>query len=229
MRRAVVKCADFRTVRCPHDAAVVFADAPYNLGKRYDGKRETVPFERWVKELVSWSRAPWTIILGPWPTMRKWLPIVPEPTRLLVWHRTFVPPRRSESRWTHSLTPILIYEDDGAPWYGPSRNDRDWHDCIDAHSSMGDIQRWKGLGIVDDVPNHPGATGTHLPARVLRGVLTEGDLLVDPMCGLGGVLVAGQRQGARVVGYEIVDKYARFARKWLRAEKTKAKTKASRR
>ncbi len=204
---------DFRHTTCPPNSALVFTDPPYNLGKRYGGEVESRPYEYWVHDVLEWSTAPWTLILGPHPTMHDWLHKVPKPYRILYWHRTFVQPYKA-SDWTHSLTPVLVYRD-GGQWYGKTGNQRDQHDCIDAHSSMGDISRIRGLNIS---LTHPAATGTQFPLKVIPLLTQIVDLVVDPMCGIGSILVAARRLGRMAWGCDTDQQYLRAAYTWLRGE-----------
>lgn len=208
-----VLVGDYRATECP-SAALVLTDPPYNLGKVYDGSEDTTPFHNHVESVVEWSKAGWTLILGPFPSMREWLHLIPPPERLLLWHRTFVLPRRGLKTWTESLTPILVYRNGGV-WYGKTGNQRDQHDVIDAHSNMGDVQRLKKLGIVY---KHPAATGTALPLRLIPLLTAPGDLVVDPFAGCGSILVAGQRLERKVAGVELSAKYADSANLWLEME-----------
>ena len=126
-----VECVDFRSVVCPGGAALVFADPPYNLKKVYLEGDDSVPYHHWVYDILQWSRGSWILLLGPSPTLQEWLPLVPKPDYMLWWHRTFLLPGRNLSFFAPSLTPILVYRNEGAQWYGPTRPDREFHDVID--------------------------------------------------------------------------------------------------
>jgi hypothetical protein len=215
----VIYTTDFRDKLCPEDAALVLVDPPFCIGKRYASGIEQGHYEDWVKDILMWSKAPWTLILGPHTTMYDWLPRIPRPTRIMYWHRTFVGPRGGLKTWTESLTPILVYQKDNAVWHGKTGNQRDQHDCIDSHSSMADSGRLKRLGLRGDWPKHPAITGTQFSSKVIPLVTALGDLVVDPMCGVGSILVAAQRLGRRTWGSEIEEGYAKAAREWLAAEK----------
>lgn len=213
---STINTGDFRETVCPPDVALVLVDPPYNLGKRYAGTPESYPYEDWVHDLLGWSTAPWTLVLGPHPTMYDWLAKVPRPTRIIYWHRTFTLPRKGLRAWTDSMTPILVYQQDDAPWYGEPRASRYQHDCIDAHNSLGDTSRLKRLGIHWD--KHPSVTGTQLPTKIIPFLVAPDSLVVDPMCGVGSILVAAQRLGRRTWGCEIEAGYAEAAREWLAGE-----------
>ena len=212
-----VRLGDFRNFRCPSEAIVLITDPPYGLNKKYEEFNDDVPFQDWVLQIYNWSVAPWTIIFAPYQTMRDWLPLIPIPHRVLMWHRTFVLPSQHPPDWTYSLTPIIVYKRENAKWYGAKRNDRDWHDCIDAHSGMGDIMRLKKL-FPEGYVWHPAVTGTSIISKILNGVSQEGDLIVDPMCGIGSILVASIRLNRKVFGIELVPKYQEFANRWLEKE-----------
>lgn len=200
---------DFAKTTCPTDATLVFCDPPYNLKKVYGGVFEAnKPFELYVIDLVQWSTAPWTIICAPLPTMREWLPRIPEPTRMLWWCKTFAQ-IRVNGTWQHAVTPLLVYQKEGAPWHMPRGIIPDYIVC---GSSMTDIRVTKHIfrGV------HPGVTGTPIATEVILPTTKPGDLVVDPMCGIGSILVAAQRLNRRTWGCEIVPEYAEAATRWLR-------------
>ncbi len=220
--------ADFRDTKCPKNAALVLVDPPYGIGKIYADAKESQPFAEWVNALVQWSEAPWTLIFGPHPTMAEWLRRIRPPSRIIYWHRTFVLPRHGLKGWTESLTPILVYRRDDALWYGKTGNQRDQHDSIDAHSSMGDVGRIHSLrrkDLIGEWPKHPAMTGTQIASKIIPLVTPEDGLVVDPMCGFGSILVAAQRLGRQGWGCEIEEDYAKAAREWLCGELKLAKSK----
>ncbi len=208
---------DFVDNPCPKNAVLVFTDPPYNLNKKYQGTEDNIPYPQWVHTLLTWSTAPWTLLLGPPSTLRDWLHLVPKPSHILWWHRTFLLPRRGLSFYAPSITPVLVYRKEDAVWYGPTRPTREYHDVVDASSSMGDVTRLKALGI--KMPKHPGVTGTPLPKKVIPLLTQEDDLVVDPMAGLGSILVAALRQNRRVWGCEIEEEYVLAGNTWLTKEK----------
>ena len=82
---------------------------------------------------------------------------------------------------------------------------------------MGDVQRLKKLKIKWE--KHPAVTGTHLPAKIIPMCTQENDLVVDPMCGVGSILVSAQRLKRNTWGCEIIPEYAEKANEWLYKEK----------
>lgn len=218
--KKVIVTGDFRETECPAEATLLFTDPPYDLGRTYGDEKEETPYHVWVQDILAWTRAPWTLILGPMPTMREWLPLVPEPSHILWWHRTFLLPRRV-TFWAPSLTPVLVYRRQDAKWLGPNRQNRDIYDVIDAHSAMGDITRKRALGVPQ--PKHPALTGASFPSKVIPFLAAEDDLVVDPMAGCGSILIAAQRLNRRVWGCEIVSEYAAAGNAWLDIEMMKQK------
>lgn len=206
---------DFRTaMTCPSTAALVFVDPPFSLGKMYGGQREAVSgFQDWVRDILAWSTAPWTLIVAPPSTMAQWLPRIPPPTRLLWWCKTFAQIRKNTT-WQHAVTPILAYARENAPFYFPRGMVPDYIVC---GSSMSDIRlikhHFRG--------SHPGVTGTPVCLEVMPALVRPGDLVVDPMTGIGSVLVAATRLGCVVTGCEIVEEYAAAAERWLDTEGAK--------
>lgn len=136
-----------------------------------------------------------------------------------MWHRTFIPPNRQGlNGWLDSLTPIFVYNN-GGKWYGPTFNDRGFHNVIDAHSSLGDISRLRRFGLHKRISGHPGITGTQLPLKVLKPLIKPNHLVIDPMAGIGSILIAAQRLGCRIGGFEINKEWAQIRNNWLRIEK----------
>lgn len=214
----IITIGDFRETKCPDGTALVFTDPPYGIGKNYQGDDDARPYQDWVGDILGWSTAGWTLILGPPSTMREWLHLVPEPDHMLWWHRTFLLPGRKLSFFAPSITPVLVYRR-GGQWYGPDRQRRDTHNVIDSHSSLGDVSTLRSLGVPK--PKHPAVTGTQFPGKVLPWLTVGDDLVVDPMAGRGSVLVAAQRLGRRVWGCEVEPVYADAANFWLKAERAR--------
>ena len=211
-----IELGDFRDYKCPDNTIACIVDPPFNIGKNYNGFKFNYPYEEWVKDILNWSRAPWTLIFGPWTTIYEWLPRVPKPDRILVWHKTFIQHQTVDS-WSYSLNPILIYKKDGAVWCGPDKADREWHDCIDAHSAMGDIQTMERY-FPRDRPKHPGMTGTAISTKLIEAVSKPRDLIVDPMCGMGTIPLSALRLGREAWGCEINPEYRNFALEWIYKE-----------
>lgn len=199
---------DFRTLDVP-DAALVIVDPPYGLGKAYDEIRETEAFEAWVEAIRVHASAPWTLIFGP-P-----IPTIDyerlKPDRVIVWTKTFAQIRKNLQWWQYGVTPILVYREPDAPWYGGSKLPESW-DYIAAPSAMADVAKVRAL--LGDA-KHPGVTGRAIAKRLIPQVTQPGDLVVDPMAGTGSLLVAAKELGREVWGAEVAPTYADAARRWL--------------
>ena len=66
---------------------------------------------------------------------------------------------------------------------------------------------------------HPAVTGTQFPKKIIEPLTRIGDLVVDPMAGIGSILVAAQRLERQVQGIEINPAWADIANKWLTTER----------
>jgi len=214
-----IELGDFRYTSCPENAIAMIVDPPFNLGKNYGDFKDDQPYHKWVKELLEWSTAKWNLILGPWVSIYDWLPHVPKPDRILIWHRTFILPTKKPKNmsWSYATTPILVYRMPDSEWCGPTQHDRDWHDTIDAHSAMGDIQTMERY-FPENRPKHPGMTGTAIATKLIEGVSNPRDLIVDPMCGLGSIPLAALRMGREAWGCEINPEYRDFTLSWIHKE-----------
>lgn len=216
-----VVCGDFRDFDCPEEATLVLVDPPYGIGKNYDGQPDKKPFHEWVLDILAWSRAPRTMIFGPHPTMWDWIPKTPQPQRILWWHRTFNLPRKHLRGWLDTMTPILVYESQEAQWYGPTITERWAHNCIDAHCSLADNFALRKARQDKIYPKHPSITGTQIIKKILPFIVQPGDLVVDPMCGAGSVLVAALRCGCDTWGCEINSEWAELSSRWCEYEMTR--------
>lgn len=226
-----ILCGDFREVDCPTNAAVVFVDPPYGIKKRYsDSYLDNEKFDYWVSTIVEWSTAPWTLIIGPYQSMRGWLHKVPEYTRLLIWHKSFTRLNKYSRDFTYSLSPVLVYRKLNAPWYGPKEaggaSGKEGLDLITAHSQMGDSGRLARLKLSKKDVNHPSATGTQFPLKLLPILSKEGDLVIDPMCGMGSILVAAIRLKRDIWGCELNSQYHQAAVKWVSWEYSNSTTRS---
>lgn len=201
---------DFRTVPVPQ-ADLVLADPPYGLGKAYDGADDTTPYADWVEAIRGRCMAPWVLVFAP-P-----IPTVDfarlKPDRVIVWCKSFAQIRKSLSWWRCSgVTPILVFRQPGAPWYGGSALPGAW-DYLVEPSAMSDVHTIRGF--LGDT-THPGVTGRAIARRIIRATTAPGDLVVDPMAGTGSILVAAAEEGRRVWGCEISPAYAQAGNAWLR-------------
>jgi len=214
-----ILCGDFRDFKCPENARLVIADPPLNIGKIYLNGLEKTPYEIWVKELIGWSCAPRTIIFGHHMNIYDWLPKIQKPSWILYWHKTFALSRRNSYGWFPSLVPILVYEKKNAPWYGiPQKGVKVPRDCILATSVMGDSARHRKV-FPQRGPKHPAVTGTAVMNQLITVTTQVGDLVVDPMCGIGSSLVACLRNHRNFWGIDIVPEYVEAAKIWIKYEK----------
>lgn len=204
---------DFRNVALPR-ADLVFVDPPYNLNKVYDGERESTSYPEWVNTVLDSTEAPWKIFIA--PPIGKWIADIPEPSRIIYWCKTFVQLRKLQW-WQYAVTPILVYREEGAPWYGNTRGNKrvegglDHFDWIVAASAMPDVRvthKFYSGG-------HPGVTGTRFAKKIIEKVTKPGDLVLDPMCGLGSILVAAEQLDRNGFGVEISEEYANCGRQWV--------------
>lgn len=204
----MIAVGDFRTMAVPR-ADLVLVDPPYGLGKVYDGEREQETFETWVEAIREHTSAPWTLIFGPPIPTIDYARLKPD--RVIVWTKTFAQIRKSLGWWQYGLTPILVYREPGAPWYGGSQLPGAW-DYVAAPSAMTDVAKVRAL-LGDST--HPGVTGRAIAKRLIPQLTKPGDLVVDPMAGTGSLLVAARELGRETWGAEISPAYAEAADRWI--------------
>lgn len=202
--------ADFRQVTLPR-ADLLLCDPPYDLSKVYDGVEEKGSFASWVNALNSWTSAPWRLFFAPPMTAWSMADLDERPHRVIYWCKTFVQLRRLRG-WQYAVTPILVYRDTGAQWYGSDRAVEDF-DWITAASGIADLKatrKWKDVYS----GGHPGVTGTPISRRLISVLTQPGDLVADPMCGLGSIPVAALQLGRDAFGVELSPTYSTVARNW---------------
>lgn len=188
---------------------LVLCDPPYGLGKVYDGEKEDTPYASWVNLLEQRADAPWRLYFAPPLTSWNMNDLREQPHRIIYWCKTFVQLRRLNG-WQYAVTPILVYKTQDAPWYGDPKKGHEHFDWITSPSPLADLRatrRYYSGG-------HPGVTGTAIARRIIRATTREGDLVVDPMCGLGSIPVAAISEGRRAHGIEVSNEYSRVARLW---------------
>jgi modification methylase len=66
--------------------------------------------------------------------------------------------------------------------------------------------------------NHPAPFPLELATRLVRMFSFTGDIVLDPFCGSGTVMVAALRNGRHSIGVEIDPEYCRMAAAFLKAE-----------
>jgi hypothetical protein len=214
-----IKTGDFTEYKKFPEAELLLVDPPYNLGKVYDGTKETQPYHKWVIDILDRSEhIPWRIFFA--PPMGSWYGDLEKewgsPDRIIYWCKTFVQLRKLKW-WQYAVTPILVYRSPEAAWYGPDRGEKreagglSHFDWIIAPSAMVDLKvthKFYSGG-------HPGVTGTKIAREIIRMTTKPGDLVIDPMCGLGSIPVAAVMEQRRTWGVEISPTYSSVAKQWI--------------
>lgn len=208
---------DFREQKEFPEAALLLCDPPYDLGKEYDGEVETTPYATWVNELEARQRSPWRLYFA--PPIHKWSmdDLMFPPDRIIYWCKTFVQLRRING-WQYAVTPILVYKDADAPWYGDPKKGHEHFDWLTAPSPLTDLRASRRYF----AGGHPGVTGTAISRRLIRPTTRVGDLVVDPMCGIGSIPVAAITENRSAYGIELSARYSEVARRWCDGASTGA-------
>lgn len=191
------------------ESHLVLCDPPYGIGKTYAGVKEVTPYTDWVNELEAKVSAPWRLYFAPPITSFRLDDLNRQPDRIIYWCKTFVQLRRLNG-WQYAVTPILVYKAPDAQWYGDPKKGHEHFDWLTAPSPLADLRatrRYYNGG-------HPGVTGTAIARRIIRATTAPGDLVVDPMCGLGSIPVAAIKEGRRSYAIEVSQEYASVARQW---------------
>ena len=83
-------------------------------------------------------------------------------------------------------------------------------------------EKWSGLYNGDsdiwcpDAYQHPAKMSPSLCFKIIEhlrelGLLQKGDVILDPMCGIGTTLLSGAIRGFKTVGIELEDKFLKLA------------------
>ena len=103
-------------------------------------------------------------------------------------------------------------------------NSANFADCELAWTSFNTAVRkfkWRWNGMLQEMPNwkekryHPTQKPVPLMMKIIDTYSAEGDIILDPFCGSGSILVACKKLNRRFIGFDLVDEYVRVSEKRL--------------
>jgi len=226
---------------------VVFADPPFNLGKKYNSTKDNVSQEMYLKWSEAWLRQIVRVIK---PTGSVFVHNIP---KWLTYYASFLNEIAIFKHWIawdaltmpmgKSLQPahygILYYvkNDRQNKFYEiryPHRRGRNGQLCKDYGGKKKKLHPFGPL--VSDVwadirrirhnkyrDSHPCQLPIHLLERIVLMTTDENDIVLDPFVGTGTTAIAAKRLGRHYIGFEIDEKYAEIAREKLRREEPNSK------
>jgi len=226
---------------------VTFDDPPFNLKKKYNGYKDSLEFEEylkwcelWIKEMVRVTKPSGSIFIHNIP---KWLTYF---SSILNKHANFkhwISWDAPTSPMGKSLQPnhygVLYYVKDikQTKFYEIRSPHKRCRKCGYLLKDYGgkknllhpfgplisdvwtDIHRIKHNKYRDD---HPCQLPIHLLERIILMSSDENDIILDPFMGTGTTAIAAKRLGRNFIGFELDEKYVEIANQKIKSERFKS-------
>ncbi len=224
---------------------VTFADPPFNLKKKYNGYKDSLEFqdylkwcEKWISEMVRVTKPTGSILLHNIP---KWLTYYAFYLNKLADFKHWIAWDAPTAPMGKTLQPshygILFYAKDGKQnkFYEirhPHKRCRkcgyllkDYGGKKDGLHPFGplvsdvwtEIHRIKHNKYRDE---HPCQLPVHLLERLILMTTDQGDIVLDPFMGTGTTAIAAKRLGRNFIGFELDDNYVKIASSKVVKEKS---------
>lgn len=227
---------------------VTFADPPFNLKKKYNGYKDSLEFEEylkwceiWIQEMVRVTKPSGSIFIHNIP---KWLTYYSSILNKYATFRHWISWDAPSSPMGKSLQPshygILYYVKDikQTKFYELRYPHKRCRKCGYLLKDYGgkkqglhpfgpllsdvwtDIHRIKHNKYRDE---HPCQLPIHLLERIILMSTDESDIVFDPFMGTGTTAIAAKRLGRNYIGFELDDKYVSIANDKLKYEQSNSK------
>lgn len=227
---------------------VTFADPPFNLKKKYNGYKDSLEFEEylkwceiWIQEMVRVTKPTGSIFIHNIP---KWLTYYSSILNKYATFRHWISWDAPSSPMGKSLQPshygILYYVKDikQTKFYELRYPHKRCRKCGYLLKDYGgkkqglhpfgpllsdvwtDIHRIKHNKYRDE---HPCQLPIHLLERIILMSTDESDIVFDPFMGTGTTAIAAKRLGRNYIGFELDDKYVSIANDKLKYEQSNSK------
>lgn len=227
---------------------ITFADPPFNLKKKYNGYKDSLEFEEylkwcelWIEEMVRVTKPAGSIFIHNIP---KWLTYYSSILNKYATFRHWISWDAPSSPMGKSLQPshygILYYVKDikQTKFYELRYPHKRCRKCGYLLKDYGgkkqglhpfgpllsdvwtDIHRIKHNKYRDE---HPCQLPIHLLERIILMSTDEFDIVLDPFMGTGTTAIASKRLGRNYIGFELDNKYVSIANDKLKYEKSNSK------
>ncbi|NMC98822.1 MAG: site-specific DNA-methyltransferase [Bacteroidales bacterium] len=227
---------------------VTFADPPFNLKKKYNGYKDSLEFEEylkwceiWIQEMVRVTKPSGSIFIHNIP---KWLTYYSSILNKYATFRHWISWDAPSSPMGKSLQPshygILYYVKDikQTKFYELRYPHKRCRKCGYLLKDYGgkkqglhpfgpllsdvwtDIHRIKHNKYRDE---HPCQLPIHLLERIILMSTDESDIVFDPFMGTGTTAIAAKRLGRDYIGFELDNKYVSIANDKLKYEQSNSK------
>lgn len=227
---------------------ITFADPPFNLKKKYNGYKDSLEFqdylkwcENWIAEMVRVTKPTGSIFVHNIP---KWLTYYAAFLNKLADFKHWISWDAPSGPMGKTLQPshygILYYAKDVSQnkFYEIRYSHKRCRRCSYLSKDYGgkkaglhpfgplvsdvwtDIHRIKHNKYRDE---HPCQLPIHLLERIILMSTDEGDIVFDPFVGTGTTVIAAKRLGRRYIGFDIDGKYVKNAQFKLLRENSNSK------
>lgn len=224
---------------------MIFADPPFNLGKKYNSYNDKMPFDEYMQWTENWLAESCRILKADGSIFVYNIPKLLIPTaNLLNQHAEF----RHWIAWNangqplgKSLQPahygILFYtKTKKSKFYdvrAPHKTCRACKEFIKDYGGKKHLRHEFGYQVSDvwddihrvrhnskRIDLHPCQLPVHLIERLILMTTDENDIVFDPFCGGGSAAVAAKQMGRRYIGADVDTGYCNATREKFRAAKT---------
>lgn len=224
---------------------MIFADPPFNLGKKYNSYNDKMPFDEYMQWTENWLAESCRILKADGSIFVYNIPKLLIPTaNLLNQHAEF----RHWIAWNangqplgKSLQPahygILFYtKNKKSKFYdvrAPHKTCRACKEFIKDYGGKKHLRHEFGYQVSDvwddihrvrhnskRIDLHPCQLPVHLIERLILMTTDENDIVFDPFCGGGSAAVAAKQMGRRYIGADVDTGYCNATREKFRAAKT---------
>lgn len=235
--------ADSTELAILDDATVdlIITSPPYNLDVSYNGYRDDVPYEAYLRWVATWAKALWRVarwggracINVPLDSnkggkravyadyVRVFQAVGWQYQTTIVWNEQNISRRTAWGSWMSPSAPFVTAPVEMIPvffkgdWRRP-RGERKTNIERDEFLSW-TLGLWEFPGENPHKVGHPAPFPLELPRRLIKLYSYVDDLILDPFLGSGTTAVAAKHLGRRCIGVEIDQSYCQIAADRCRA------------
>ena len=237
-------CLDLMAEMPTASVSMIFADPPFNLGKKYHSYKDNIPFkqyirwtEKWLQECVRLLKDDGSLFLYNIPRLLVYsanlLNTVAEFRHWIAWNSNGQPLGKTLQPAHYG---ILFYtKNKNSKFYdvrAPHKTCRLCKKYLKDYGGKEHLRHPFGYQISDvwddihrvrhncrRIEKHPCQLPVPLIERMLLMTTDEQDIVFDPFTGSGSAAVAAQQLGRRYIGSDIDKQYCQAARKAMRGAK----------
>lgn len=201
---------DFRNHEIPKNAFII-SDPPYNQGYHYEKYEDRLKYEEYVDLMISAFEGRKAVVIHyPEETLNILAPALGEVSEVVSW--VYPSNTAKQSRLITWWNCKPDFRKVGQPYKNP-KDKRIAKRMAEGKEAR--LYDWWEINQVKNVSKsdnpHPCPIPYELARRIILTTTEESDMVVDPFAGSGTVLKAARDTGRDWLGFEIDEKYYRYA------------------